>query len=154
MIRGTQKGSKPLGWAWLQDTEKGLRVVARVKGLSPGKHGFHIHQNGLCGEDGKKAGDHFNPDHLAHGLVLRDGLSAAHAGDLGNIKVGPDGIGAWDVVIPGLALSGGKYSVGGRSFVVHEKEDDFGQPAGNAGARIGCGTIFLVAEADWKGGKG
>jgi Cu-Zn family superoxide dismutase len=25
--------------------------------------------------------------------------------------------------------------------ILHEKEDDFGQPTGNAGGRIGCGVI-------------
>jgi Cu-Zn family superoxide dismutase len=153
IIRGTEKGSKRAGWAWFQDTEQGLRVVARVKNLTPGKHGFHIHNFGFCGEKGLNAGDHFNPDGAPHGFLLKNGHGGAHAGDLGNIEVGPDGAGKLDIVIHGLTLAGGKYSVGGRSLVVHEKEDNFGQPAGNAGARIGCGTIFLVSEADLKAKK-
>ena len=35
----------------------------------------------------------------------------------------------------------GKYGVLGRALVVHEKPDDFGQPTGNAGARLACGLI-------------
>ena len=150
VIRGTEKGAKRVGLAWFRDTEQGLQVIARLKNLAPGKHGFHFHQFGYCGEKGLNAGDHFNPAGAPHGSLLKNGFGGAHAGDLGNIEVGPDGRGTLDIVIPGLSLSGGQYSVGGRSLVVHAKEDDFGQPAGNAGARIGCGTIFLVSEADWK----
>ena len=29
----------------------------------------------------------------------------------------------------------------GRAIIVHEKEDNGGQPVGNAGGRIGCGVI-------------
>jgi superoxide dismutase, Cu-Zn family len=28
--------------------------------------------------------------------------------------------------------------------IVHAKPDDFGQPVGNAGARIGCGVIGIA----------
>jgi Cu-Zn family superoxide dismutase len=98
-----------------------------------------------------RAGDHFNPDGLQHGFVMRDGLSKAHAGDLGNIEVGPDGTGRIEIIVPGLTLGSGQYSVGGRSLVVHEKEDSFGQPAGNAGGRFACGPIMIMSEQDWKG---
>ena len=33
------------------------------------------------------------------------------------------------------------HAVAGRAFILHEKQDDFGQPTGNAGGRIGCGKI-------------
>jgi Cu-Zn family superoxide dismutase len=36
--------------------------------------------------------------------------------------------------------------VAGRAFVLHEKADDFGQPVGNAGSRIGCGPIVLTGK--------
>ena len=32
----------------------------------------------------------------------------------------------------------------GRAVIIHEKADDFSQPAGNAGGRIACGLIGLV----------
>jgi len=32
----------------------------------------------------------------------------------------------------------------GKSVIVHEKTDDFSQPTGNAGGRIGCGIIEPV----------
>jgi Cu-Zn family superoxide dismutase len=144
------KSYKRVGWVRLSDTPQGLSVRAVVNGLPPGKHGFHIHEYGYCGEAGMKAGDHYNPDGLPHGLASRDGVSKVHAGDLGNIEVGPDGTGRLNSVIPGLSLAGGKYTVGGRSVVLHEKEDTFGQPAGNAGARIVCGVVLIVPVPEEK----
>ncbi|MBI3291414.1 MAG: superoxide dismutase family protein, partial [Elusimicrobia bacterium] len=44
------------------------------------------------------------------------------------------------------SLSGSKYAVGGRAVIVHEKADDFGQPVGNAGGRIGCGLIVITGR--------
>ena len=32
-----------------------------VKGLSPGKHGFHVHEKGDLSNNCKGAGGHFNP---------------------------------------------------------------------------------------------
>jgi Cu-Zn family superoxide dismutase len=29
---------------------------------------------------------------------------------------------------------------------VHEKADDFGQPTGNAGGRVGCGVIAVTGD--------
>jgi Cu-Zn family superoxide dismutase len=72
-------------------------------------------------------------------------LGETHAGDLGNVEILADGTGNYEAAIPGLALSEGAYNVLGRSVIVHEKEDDFGQPLGNAGARIACG---IIAEAE------
>ena len=103
-------------------------MEASVKGVSPGKHGFHIHENGACTEEGKAAGGHFNPDQASHGLLSKDGFAHSHAGDLGNIEVAADGTGKLEVILPGLSLTEGKYNVTGKSVILHEKEDDFGQP--------------------------
>jgi Cu-Zn family superoxide dismutase len=65
-----------------------------------------------------------------------------HGGDLGNIEVGPDGKGTLDVVVTGLSVANVDNGVVGRAIVVHEKVDDLAtDPAGNSGARIGCGVI-------------
>jgi Cu-Zn family superoxide dismutase len=146
VLRGTAESSPIEGKVVLKDTPEGLHLRAEVSGVTPGDHGFHIHQFGDCGDLGKAAGDHYNPDHAGHGNVLKDGVLQAHVGDLGNLTVGEDGKGSLEATIPGVRLSGGKYAVGGRSFILHEKKDDFGQPAGNAGPRVACGGIFLSAE--------
>ena len=129
------------GEATLEETPEGLQVNVSVVGVSPGRHGFHIHEKGDCGEKGNAAGTHFNPDAVGHGDLAKDGFGHAHAGDLGNIEIDPQGNGKLEKVLPGLTLMEGKYGVMGRSLVLHEKEDGFGQPTGNAGARIGCGVI-------------
>lgn len=142
----TKAGFTASGTATLTDTPQGLHVVVHVTKGSPGRHGLHIHQYGSCGDEGKAAGGHYNPDGVKHGFLPTDGLTGAHAGDLGNIEVSTDGTGTLDLTLQGLRLSGGKYTAGGRAIVLHEKADDFGQPTGNAGGRIGCGPIVIVGE--------
>ncbi len=141
VIKGTAEGSTVSGTAMLSDTAAGLKVDVDVNGVPAGTHGIHIHENGSCADLGNAAGTHYNPDGVKHGMVTKDGLTAAHAGDMGNIEIGADGSGSLSMVIPGVTVSGGKYNVAGRAIILHEKQDDFGQPTGNAGARIGCGVI-------------
>lgn len=140
-LEGTKAGSTLAGNILMEETDGGLKVSAEIQGTSPGKHGFHFHENGSCAEEGAAAGGHFNPDHAAHGLLTQSGFSGAHAGDMGNIEIGADGTGKMETVLPGLNLTEGKYNVAGKAVIFHEKEDDFGQPTGNAGGRIGCGVI-------------
>ena len=143
-IRATTEGSTVSGSATLTDTPAGLQVAIEVTGVSPGRHGLHIHQYGGCGDAGKAAGGHYNPAGAPHGFLPADGAAKAHAGDMGNIEVGPDGTGSATVVLPGVSLGRGAHSVGGRAIILHEKVDDFGQPTGNAGGRIGCGPIIVT----------
>lgn len=145
-IASTGEGHEAKGTAYFTDTDGGLKVTVELSGLSAGKHGFHIHQYGNCADMGKAAGGHYNPDGVMHGLLVKDGFQHAHAGDLGNVEIGADGTGHLGIVIPNLTLAGGKYSVGGRSLVIHELPDDFGQPVGNAGARVACGPIMISGE--------
>ncbi len=145
VIKATTAQTQVAGTATLTDTPEGLRVVVQVTGAPPGEHGIHIHELGSCDEAGKAAGGHYDPEHAPHGLLPKDGPAQAHAGDMGNITVGADGTGALDIVLPGVALSTGAHTVQGRAIILHEQLDDFGQPVGNAGGRIGCGTIEVTA---------
>ena len=140
-LHGTKPDSTVKGEVHFLQTDKGLKVMAHVEGAPAGKHGFHIHEKGDCGDLGNAAGGHFNPDGLAHGDVVKDGLGHAHAGDLGNIEIDADGKGNLEKEVPGLTLAAGKFGIAGRSVILHEKEDDFGQPTGNAGSRIACAEI-------------
>jgi len=121
---------------------KNVVVTGVVKGLSPGKHGFHVHQFGdVTGDaDGKSTGGHFNPHHTAHG---RPGDKIRHVGDLGNIVANADGVAKFKKTDGVIALSG-ENSIVGRSIVIHAKADDFGQPTGNAGARVAYGVIGIA----------
>ncbi len=145
VITGTSVDSKVSGVVDLTEQKDGLMVMVNVTGAPAGKHGIHFHENGSCAEGGKAAGGHFNPDKVMHGFMPKDGPMNAHVGDMGNIDVGPDGTGMLHVVLPGVSLEQGKYAVNGKSVILHEKEDDFSQPTGNAGARIGCGIIEVEA---------
>jgi Cu-Zn family superoxide dismutase len=135
-----KSGSKLSGVASFTETPEGVRVVIDVAGLSPGKHATHVHEKGDCSAaDAMSAGDHFNPDSHQHGLPS---TKSRHTGDLGNIVVGEDGKGHYDVVSPGANLrTSDPHSYVNRALVVHDTLDDGGQPSGNAGGRVGCGEI-------------
>jgi Cu-Zn family superoxide dismutase len=138
------KGHKVAGT--VNFTQRGDKVVveARVTGLTPGLHGFHIHERGNCtAPDGSSAGPHFNPGASAHG-----GIEAPrHGGDLGNLTADANGIAQYKVEVGGISLGSGDDSIIGRSVIVHEKPDDLrSQPAGNAGARLACGLISKSSD--------
>ena len=117
----------------------GVRVVADITGLTPGKHGFHIHEKGDCSApDATSAGGHFNPAHTQHGGPA---TTPRHAGDFGNITANEAGVAHFDTVDANLKLEG-ESSIIGRAVICHGKADDLtSQPAGNAGPRVACGVI-------------
>ena len=136
------KGNSIHGTVLFETVSDGIHITADVEGLTPGKHGFHIHEYGdISAQDGMNAGGHFNPSHMPHSAPMD---SVRHAGDLGNLEAGADGRAHIDRVDMVLTLNG-PASVIGRSVIVHEKEDDLKtQPAGAAGARIGFGVIGIA----------
>lgn len=138
-------GNKVEGVLTLSAGEGFVQITGTLKGLSPGKHGFHIHEFGdLTSTDGESAGGHFNPAGGMHG-GLDD--KHRHAGDLGNILAKTDGTADVAVKSEGLEL----HFIVGRSLVVHAKEDDFKtQPSGNSGPRIAVGVIGITADKEAK----
>lgn len=146
ILEGTTENSELIGIIRFQDTDEGLRSEVNIFGAEPGLHGIHIHETGSCSDSGNAAGGHYNPEKTKHGFVPTDGFSQAHAGDFGNIEINENGEGTLLLIIPGLTITGGKYNVEGKSVILHEKKDDFGQPTGNAGGRVGCGIIQIDAE--------
>jgi len=112
-----------------------------VKGLTPGKHGFHIHEFGDLSKGCESAGGHYNPDGVEHGS-----LQQGHVGDLGNIIADKSGTARFQIKAERVELS----DVVGRAIVIHADEDDLGKggdeeslKTGNAGERVGCGVIRL-----------
>lgn len=144
VLQGTSEAGDVRGLVNFQDTEEGLVIDASIDEAPSGNHGFHIHEYGSCAEAGDAAGGHYNPDQVQHGYLPEDGFENAHAGDLGNITVDSNGTASYQATLPGLRLTGGQYPIAGRAVIVHANPDDFGQPTGNAGGRIGCGTIVIV----------
>jgi len=120
-----------------------VRVEVAAVGLPPGVHGIHVHAVGKCDPpEFKAAGPHFNPAGRKHGL---ESPAGAHAGDLPNLTVGPDGKGTGVATAKGATLGTGPdglFHEGGTALVIHAAADDMKtDPAGNSGARIACGVV-------------
>jgi Cu-Zn family superoxide dismutase len=136
-------GSNVRGTVDFHETAGGVRVVARVSGLTPGQHGFHIHDKGDCSApDGSSAGGHFNPTRAQHG---GPNDPVRHAGDFGNITADASGNARIELVSRSISFDGPN-SIIGRGVIVHAKPDDLKSQTptpGNAGARVACGNIQL-----------
>lgn len=122
--------------------QKGDKVLvdARVSGLPPGKHGFHIHEQGDCGSgDGMSAGGHFNPTAKPHG---NPDAPDHHAGDMPALAADAAGNAALRAELAPMSVGSGVTDIVGKAVIVHKDGDDYAtQPTGNAGARVACGVI-------------
>ena len=156
VVSPTSNHERVRGTVRFFETEKGVLVLADVKGLEPNSaHGFHIHEFGdMTRADGTSAGGHYNPLENPHGLPQETAIR--HAGDLGNLRADEAGRAQYKRTIKNIsiaqnwsALTGpptGQRSVPvlGRAVVIHAEEDDGSQPTGNAGDRIGYGVIGVA----------
>jgi Cu-Zn family superoxide dismutase len=117
-------------------------IAARFEGLAEGTHGLHVHELGDCSSDDfKSAGGHFNPMGVPHAGPTD---AERHAGDLGNIECGADGVCVLELESDLLTVEDGPASVVGRGVILHEKMDDLvSQPTGAAGSRLACGVVEL-----------
>jgi Cu-Zn family superoxide dismutase len=134
--------SKVTGTVTFTKSADDVKVVADINGLTPGKHGFHIHEFGDCSApDASSAGGHFNPGKHQHGAP---DAADRHAGDLGNIEADASGKAHLELTDKVMKLSGPD-SIVGHGVIVHEKADDLKtQPTGDAGGRIACGVIGVA----------
>jgi Cu-Zn family superoxide dismutase len=137
------EGNKVSGTVTFTEVEDGVRVQAEITGLTPGNHGFHVHEFGDCSApDASSAGAHFNPTDQPHAAPDAE---ARHVGDMGNVEANASGAAELNYVDHNLSLTRDKLSIIGRSVVIHEKADDLkSQPAGDSGARVACGVIGLA----------
>ncbi|GAB2993392.1 superoxide dismutase [Cu-Zn] [Arenimonas maotaiensis] len=136
--------------AWIgevnaQDSAYGLVLTPQLRGLPPGLHGFHLHENPSCApkdKDGKPvaalaAGGHWDPDKSGtHDSPWGDG----HRGDLPALYVDAEGSATQPVLAPRLKAA----DLSGRALMVHAGGDnhaDHPAPLGGGGARIACGVI-------------
>ncbi|MDO9453093.1 MAG: superoxide dismutase family protein [Stagnimonas sp.] len=128
------------GTVAVSETAAGLQLKTHLKGLPPGDHGFHVHQNPDCGAKdkagkmtaGEAAGEHFDPAQTGKHSGP-DGMG--HAGDMPRLTVAADGTATATLIAPRLKL----VEVKGRSLMVHAEPDDYaGKPGG---ARIACGVL-------------
>lgn len=133
------------GEVTVAESKYGLVFTPAMKGLMPGLHGFHVHQNPSCAateKDGKPvpggaAGGHYDPaGSNAHGSPWGEG----HLGDLPALYVDAQGAATQPVLAPRLKLADLK----GRALMVHAGGDnhaDHPAPLGGGGARVACGVV-------------
>ena len=135
-------GGSVAGTIGFAAVEGGVRVSGRITGLTPGSHGFHVHEKGDCSAaDFTSAGGHFNPTGDPHAAPTE---AKRHAGDMGNVEANKDGVAEVNYLDTKLSFAGAS-SVVGRGVIVHANPDDFKtQPTGNAGGRVACGVVEAV----------
>jgi len=132
-------GSKVSGTLRAEQRSDGVWITGDVSGLTPGKHGFHIHERGDCSaSDGSSAGPHFAPASKSHGDPM---APEHHAGDMGNIQADADGTATIAYLAKDVTLKANN-AIDGRAVIIHGGEDDLKtQPSGNAGTPVACGVI-------------
>lgn len=133
-----------IGTVTFQNTVTGLKITPKLTKLTPGAHGFHIHEKGSCEpaeKDGVKqaalaAGGHFNPNSAPnHGTP-----NTGHLGDLPVLQVDAAGNASTPVIAPRLTLQ----TIQGLSVMVHAGGDNYSdqpKPLGGGGERVACGVI-------------
>lgn len=133
-----------VGEVLVSESKYGLVFTPALKGLPPGLHGFHVHENASCAaapRDGKPvaalaAGGHYDPQKTGqHGAPWGEG----HLGDLPALYVDAQGNAQQPVLAPRLKLA----DLAGRSLMIHAGGDnhaDHPAPLGGGGARVVCGV--------------
>lgn len=136
---------KSIGTVKATSTPWGTVLTPDLKGLTPGLHGFHVHQNPDCNpgvKGGKKvaglsAGGHYDPA----GAGKHEGpYGNGHLGDLPALHVDAEGNANHPVLAPRLKISDLK----GRSLIIHAGGDNYSdnpKKLGGGGARVACGVV-------------
>lgn len=127
-----------LGTVTLANGPYGLVITPNLHGLTPGAHGFHIHQNASCADAAMAAGGHL--DSVGKDLHLGPYDNSGHLGDLPVLVVGPDGKATLPLLAPKLRLA----QTQGHALMIHAGGDNYAdtpEKLGGGGARFACGII-------------
>ncbi|ESO91447.1 hypothetical protein LOTGIDRAFT_105793, partial [Lottia gigantea] len=103
-------------------------------------HGLHVHEYGDMSDSCNSLGGHFNPDNKEHGGPHKE---TRHGGDYGNIECDDKGV-VHRTFIDDYTSLEDRYSILGRSIVIHENADDLGlevDASGGAGKRLACCVV-------------
>jgi Cu-Zn family superoxide dismutase len=138
---------KAVGLATFTEGSDGVTVKLLIEGLTPGEHGWHLHEHGVCDPSGPEpfasAGGHWNPTHEEHGAPT---APHHHVGDFGNFTATADGKAEAEITTKDFTLSGEGpttvFDADGTSLIIHAGRDDLtSQPSGNSGPRFACGVV-------------
>jgi len=142
----TSRGvGKEIGTINVADSEFGAVFSPNLNELSPGIHGFHIHQNPDCGakeKEGKMipglaAGGHYDPG----SANFHSGpYGKGHLGDLSFLFVDATGKASYPLLAPRVKVADLK----GRSLVIHASGDNYSdipKKLGGGGSRMACAVI-------------
>ncbi|UNM97635.1 superoxide dismutase [Cu-Zn] SodC [Ignatzschineria rhizosphaerae] len=132
-----------LGVIEITESTYGLVFTPKLTGLTPGIHGFHVHENPDCDMTEKgaamKAGGHFDPKGSGnHGTPWSDD---GHLGDLPALYVDQDGNVTQPVLAPKIKQLD---EIKGRALMIHvggDNHSDTPAALGGGGARMACGII-------------
>jgi superoxide dismutase, Cu-Zn family len=138
MYRTAPQGSGArVGTITATETNQGVLFAPQLSGLTPGIHGFHVHQNPNCGDNGMAAGPHWDPDktNKHEGPYTQRG----HLGDLPALTADAAGKVNLSVLAPHLKLA----DLMDHALIVHAGGDNYSDtpPLGGGGARFICGVV-------------
>jgi len=134
-----------VGTVTIKQTKGGVELAVDVSSLSPGEHGFHLHEKASCDpadKEGKKtagqaAGPHWDPDATkAH----KGPGGGGHKGDLPKLMVPENGKVKAKLPVAGVAVA----DFAGKSLMIHAGGDNYAdapKPLGGGGDRIVCGVV-------------
>ena len=135
-------GNTVTGTAEFSSHNGTVTMTVTVADAPEGDHGFHIHQDPACGNDGMDAGAHWNGetqgDSAGHGLP---DSPMHHTGDTVNITIAADGSGTLTMKSTTWTVGDGNLTtdVVNHAVIFHMNADDGTMTS--AGARLGCGII-------------
>lgn len=127
-----------IGSVSFKDTQYGLLIKPHLHGLSPGLHGFHVHQKPNCSDNGLAAGGHLDPGQT--GKHLGPYNPNGHLGDLPVLYVNKKGIANVPTLAPRLTVK----QLHEHSLMIHAGGDNYSdspKPLGGGGKRVACGVV-------------
>ena len=130
---------KLAGTVLITPTKYGLLFTPDLHDLSPGVHGFHIHQDPSCEKNGMAAGGHLDPQNTNKHLGPYN--DHGHFGDLPALYVGADGTSTVPVLAPRLMHI---EEVKNHALMLHDGGDNYSDlptKLGGGGTRMICGII-------------
>lgn len=138
---------QPIGRITVSDAGQGgqgVQLVFDLTNLAPGRHGFHLHENGDCGPAelngkmaaGGAAGSHYDPQNTG---THQGPEGQGHLGDLPALEVSAEGVAKGQAQAPRLKVADMK----GKALVIHKGGDTYADEPKDGGGkeRVACGVV-------------